>query len=160
MNDAFTMSGVHGAGKVGDKPCGLPGRHRDAAQSLAERTAVNVFQRKERPAGRLADFVDLDDIGMLKAGDDFRFRQEAGVFLRPYLRPAQDHFEGDDAVKDFLARLVDDAHAAAADFTQDIVASHLRRRIDGRAAVVGRETLASELLRSKGLSRYGALGRR
>src|SRR5665213_2519008 len=94
MNNAFTVGGVHGARQVGDQSSRLQGWQGDAAQTLRERPAVDIFQRKERPTGGLANFVDLDDVGVLKTGDDFRFGQEAGVFLWPNLRPAKDHLEG------------------------------------------------------------------
>ena len=50
----------------------------------------------------------------------------------------QDHLEGDDAVEPELAGLVDDAHAAAAQLAQDLVAG------DATAAEGGGRTSAPE----------------
>ena len=47
---------------------------------------------------------------------------------------AQDHLEGDEAVEAELAGLVDDAHAAAAQLAQHLVAGDGRRRKGGRAS--------------------------
>ena len=103
------------------------GNGSDPRRALGQAAARDEFQREERPAVGLADFVDLDDVGVVEAGDDLRFGEETGVFRRSVAAIVQDHLEGDDAVELELAGLVDDAHAAAAQLAKDLIAGHLRR---------------------------------
>ena len=99
----------------------------------------------------LADVVDLDDVGVLEPGDGLGLGEEAGGGLGAGVRAGQDHLQGDGAVEPDLAGLVDDAHAAAAQLAQDLVAGErgvgtpgggrrrvaIRRRGDGRLESVG-----------------------
>jgi hypothetical protein len=72
--------------------------------------------------------MDLHDVGVLQASDGLRLDAEAGQVCLAGVCPRQDHLEGHDAVQLDLPGLVDDAHAAAAQLTQNLVA---RRRCPG-----------------------------
>src|SRR5262249_35153726 len=49
---------------------------------------------------------------------------EAGPLVRAGMRPGQDHLQRDHAVQGQVPRLVDDAHAAAAQLAEHLVAGH------------------------------------
>ena len=164
VDDALPVGGVHAPRQVRDQPGRLARRQRvGPAQALGQAAARDEFQREERPAVGLADFVDLDDVGVVEAGDDLRFGEETGVFRRSVAAIVQDHLEGDDAVELELAGLVDDAHAAAAQLAKDLIAGHLRRVAAGagrwRRRTVGwspgKESAAAP---SCSLSRAAAMG--
>ena len=63
------------AGIVAEPVLTKPGR-----EGVAEAAAGAEFQRKVRFALVFADFVDLDDVEMLQAGDGLRLRAEASQF--------------------------------------------------------------------------------
>ena len=69
--------------------------------------------------------IDLDDVRVLQPGDRLGLGQEADGGLGPGVVAGQDHLEGDDAVEPELPGLVDDAHAAAAQLPEDLVAGDL-----------------------------------
>ena len=68
-----------GAGERLDQPGRRRGRPRGAVERLIEAAAVEILEREERPAGRLADLVDLDDVGVLRAGRPPRPRRGTGA---------------------------------------------------------------------------------
>ena len=76
----------------------------------------------------LADLVDLHDVGVLQAGDRLRLGAEARQVGWPAWPPARIIFSADDAAEPQLPGLVDDAHAAAAQLAQDLVARNDRDR--------------------------------
>ena len=104
----------------------------------------------------LADLVDLHDVGVLQSGDRLRLDAEPLPLRGAGISAAQDHFQGDDAVEADLPGLVNDAHAAAVQLLQDLVAGHgqahrWRRPGAGRRGPVGRKF---------GAGRIGIGGRR
>ena len=76
----------------------------------------------------LVDVEDLDDVRVLELGDGLGLGEEAGGGLGAGVGTGQDHLEGDGAVEPGLAGLVDDAHAAAAQFAHDLIARDRRGR--------------------------------
>ena len=73
----------------------------------------------------LTDVVDLRDVGMPQAGGGPGLDLEAAdVFRRCQVR-GQDHLDGHGAVQGLLPRLVDHAHAAPADFFQELVGTEI-----------------------------------
>src|SRR5438477_374209 len=66
-----------------------------------------------------------------QAGDGFGLDLEAEAVLRRGVGAGQEHLEGDDAVELQVAGLVDDAHAAAPQLAEDLVARHGRQRPPG-----------------------------
>ena len=81
-----------------------------------------ILQLEEGQAVGLADVVDLHDVGVLQAGDGLRLGQEADGGLVVGMGTGQDHLQGAGAVQEDLSGAVDDAHAAAAQLAQDLVA--------------------------------------
>ena len=72
---------------------------------------LQQFQGEEQKPLVFADVVDVDDVGMVQAGDHLGLAAKAHLFLRPASsRPAASSLQFGAAG---LAGLVDDAHAAA-----------------------------------------------
>ncbi len=106
-----------------------------ASQPACQRAALYEFKGEERPSVRLADLVDLHDVRMLQPRD--------GLGLYPEPRPlgwvaigAGEHLEGDGPLEGQVPRLVDDAHAAPAEYRLHLIAGNLRQVGGGRHGVL------------------------
>ena len=132
MDDALAVglgdAARHGFDQLGG-PLRRPGR---AVETPVQAAAVDVLQLEERQAVGLADVVDLHDVGVLQPGDGLRFGQEADGGLDAGMGAGQDHLQDAWSVQEDLSAAVDDAHAAAAQLAQDLVAG------DGGDDAVGR----------------------
>jgi hypothetical protein len=84
--------------------------------------ALDVGHAEVRQPIVNADFMDGRDMGVVvEAGVGANLFAEAGeVFGRGEVA-AEDHLEGDEAIEAALSRLVNDTHAAAADFFEQFV---------------------------------------
>jgi hypothetical protein len=89
-----------------------------------QRAGGAVFQREEGEACVLADLEDLHDVGMLQTGDRLRLDAEAFQLGSAGVAARQDHLQGDDAIELEMPSLVNNAHAAAAQFGEHFVARH------------------------------------
>ena len=88
-----------------------------------EAAAGAELQREERPAVVLADLVDLHDVRVLQPGDRLRLGRGSGPARPPPAwPPARIIFSATTRFSAALPGLVDDAHAAAAQLAQDLVA--------------------------------------
>ena len=133
MDDAVLVGVVHGPGEQLDEPGRLAGRPRVPGQVLGQAAAVHELQGEVRVAVRLADLEDLHDVLVLQRRDRLGLAPEPLPLGRPGVRPGQDHLQRDGAVEGELPGLVDDAHPAAADLPDDLVAGDQRRgEIDRR----------------------------
>src|SRR5579859_8075887 len=68
---------------------------------------------------------------MLKPGNGFGLDLEAGEVLAANLLTGQESLERDDAFEVYLACLVDNTHAAAAELTQDLVTRNVEGGLEG-----------------------------
>ncbi len=105
----------------------LAGRQRGAVAAIVETAAIDVLELQVGPAVVIAQVMDLDDRRVLQARDRLGLGQKAGRGLGPGVGAGQDHLQGADPVQVDLARLVNDAHTAAAQLPEDHVARHLRQ---------------------------------
>ena len=124
MDDAAQVSGVHGPRQRLDQLGGLARRLRLATQHPVQPAAIDVLQRQVGAVVVLADLVDLDDVGVLEAGDGLGLDVEAGQLGRAGVDARQHHLQGDHALEAEVPGLVDDAHAAAPQLPQDLVTRH------------------------------------
>ena len=69
VDDPLHMGGVDGAGEDADGPRGLSDVLRPAIDVGGETASVDEFEGEVREAADLADVVDLDDVGVLEAGE-------------------------------------------------------------------------------------------
>ena len=81
-----------------------------------------ILERKERPAFVLAGLENLHDVGMKQLGDGFRLGAKPRQAHLTDMRSRQDHLERDQSLQPAMPGLVDDPHAAPAEFLQDVVA--------------------------------------
>ncbi len=82
---------------------------------------------REKNGWPLADLINLDDVRVLQLGDDLGFLVKAKAFIAAGMGRVEDHLEGDDPIELQVFGLVDDAHTAAAEFTEDLVTGHGQR---------------------------------
>src|SRR5262245_50487081 len=92
----------------------LARRQRRALEPARQAAAAAELQREVGQAVVLADFVDLDDVGVLQPRDRRRLAAKAVEAFVIGVAAGEDHLEGDDAVQLQVPGLVDDAHAAPA----------------------------------------------
>ena len=103
-------------------------------EELLDRLALDKVHDKIRLAFVAADRVDGNDVGMLQPRRGLRLALEAlhvlfgGAFAR------QEDLDRHLPPQDRVARLVDNAHAPAADLRQDLVRAHLGRQLPGALA--------------------------
>jgi hypothetical protein len=128
MDDAVFVSVLHRPGQGPQQLRGGARRLRHAVEVLGQAAAVEVLQREERETVVLADLVDLHNVGMVQPGHRLGLGAEAGQVFRLGLGAGQDHLQGDEALELRLPRLVDHAHAAAAEQAQHLIARHDRQR--------------------------------
>ena len=68
---------------------------------------------------------DLDDARMPQRRDGLNLGQKAGPLVRPLVGAAENHLERDNPVESHIERFVNHAHAAAAQFAEDLVIGNL-----------------------------------
>ena len=143
-------------------------------------------RREVGEAAGLADVVDLDDVGVLEAGDGLGLLVEPRQGDGAGVGAGQDHLERDQTIQVDLAGLVNDPHAAPAQLLEDLEAGDdwppgrspgsrrgrvrrferagRRRGIDRAGGGVAGQTLAHPRLRGQpaaerlGLARRGQPG--
>src|SRR5438105_4161072 len=69
----------------------------------------------------VVDFVDRADVGMIQGGRRLRLPFEAGESLRIFGNLVRQKLQGDEAVQLYVLCLVDNTHAATAEFLDDAV---------------------------------------
>ena len=127
---AVSASGI---GWRGAAICSAP----EVIEQLAERLAADELHREVVDAALLADGEDGHDVRMVDLGRGLGFVLEAGDVLFVDGGGSGQDLEGDAAAEGDLLRLVDDAHAAAADFADEAEVAELAREC--RAVIAIRE---------------------
>ena len=118
--------------RAGRPRAAAAGRRR--ATCSRERLARDVLHAQVRLPVDRADLVDGDDVRVLEPGGGLGLGAEPGaVGVGRQVRLA-DHLQRDDPVEALLPGLVDDAHAAAAEFLEQLEVAELARQ-GGRTAV-------------------------
>ena len=112
MNDALRVRMVHGPGQQHQELCRLLRGQRSAGQPACQGAAFRILHCKKGPAAQLAHFINLHDVGVVKASRSLDFDEETLPFLLSRQWTRQDHLEGDQPPELDLPRLVDDPHAA------------------------------------------------
>ncbi len=124
MDDAVRVCIADCSGQGRGQFGGACGRLRMAGQELLQTAAVAKFQHEERQPALFTDFMDLHDVRMLQACDGLGLTAETGDIVGAGVVAGQNHLEGDDAIQLRLLGPVDDAHASAAEFTENLEAGH------------------------------------
>ena len=130
MNDLLFMSVCEGFAHLHKHMQNARRRNRPATtKNFFQRSAFNVFHRDVEATGLFARIVDRHDIRVIELRGGLRFTHEVIDRLRILGQRLRKNFEGDDSVKQGVLNLVDDAHAAAAKFTNDLIAVVFRTLI-------------------------------
>ena len=114
--------------------------HAFAADQLVEGFAFHIFHDHEIEAVVGGDVVYDDDVGMVERGCGLGFLDEPLLALRVGQLLVGEDLDGHDAVEMGVLRLVDGAHAAFADFLQDVV---VKKRLAGYGHQVSYNSTAS-----------------
>ena len=95
------------------------------------------------------DVVNGDDVGVVKRGSGLGFLDEAAAALRIAGHAGGQHLHGDEAVETGVAGFIHLAHAAGAEFFEELILQNVRstmsllRRTDGRRQCSAGEAPAS-----------------
>ena len=108
-----------------DRPPRSSGRAPQLGDRLLQRLAVDVLHRVVVDALLLPDGEHRHDVRMVQLGRRLRFVAEAGDLPLIEHRGERQDLERHAPVERLLVRLVDDAHAAAADLAHDPVVADL-----------------------------------
>ena len=141
------MRRVDGPRQRLDQPRGHRDRLGRPGHPLGQAVALYQLEHQVRRAGLLPDAVDLHEVGMLEPGHRLGLDPETGQDGRAGLGTVVHHLDRDRPVQVLLPRPVHHPHAAAAQHTQDRVASDLQEslgldaRLDWPAVKLGRDAL-------------------
>ena len=95
---------------------------RGAAELLRQTAALDQFQREVGPTVLSAEFMNLDDVGVLQARHRPRLGLEAGQLFRAGETSGSHHLQGHEAPRPDLPRLEHDPHRPLAEHAQQLVA--------------------------------------
>ena len=120
MDDPLIVGVGDGAGQRQQQlGRGARGQQR-GSQPLVKALAGDELHRQEGAVPLLAHLENLHDVRMREPGGGFRFGAKPCTLARAMRR--KHHLQGDDATQAALPGLIDDAHPAAADLLNDVVA--------------------------------------
>ncbi len=114
-----------------------------AIEDFVEAFAGQKLHGDEGSVPFVAQLVDGDDVGMLKAASRTRFRVEALQKIGVVGKTGSECFEGDNAVNEGVAGLIDDTHGALADLLNDFEFAELPHRC--RSTPLPRQANPSEI---------------
>ena len=129
MNDAAFVGVVNGDGERPHQVGGCNRWLRLAIQTVGQRAAIDIFLREIWLPEMLAGLVDLHDVRVLKSSDGGRLGAKSGELFGSGMAGPQNHFEGDNAIQRPLPSLINHAHAAPAQFAENVVSR--RRKVPG-----------------------------
>lgn len=104
---------------------GNAGFERTGGDPLGQIAALDQRHREEELSLVLAHVVDGHDVGVREGGGGACLVAETSRFRGRNEAPVEQHFEGHVPAGGELAGPIDDSHAAAADFFEELVAAEL-----------------------------------
>jgi hypothetical protein len=147
------MRGVERVGDLDAETQRLLERKRLVANGVLESMAFEAFHDDERMSIRLADFMNGADIGMIQRGSGLGFTLET---LKRLLIPydvVRKEFQGNETVQLGVFGFVDDAHASAAEFFDDMKmcngAADERRGIRHVSPILESRYVSSQRIRAR-----------
>ena len=139
MDDPLRMGRLEGVGqRQGELGRLARGEETIAAQAVGQAAAVHPLHDKEGQAVVLADFVDLDDVGVAKP------RKRARLPAEPLASAAGKELDRDQALQPRLPRPVDDPHPTPPDLAPvgELRQVGRNRRLGGRLVPTAVETVS------------------
>ena len=121
MDDALGVRGVERIRDLNRQRDKLVILHRTRADGVLERQAIEKLHGDERLAFMLVNVVNGADVGMIQRRSGLRLALEAGQSLRIFGDIVGQEFQRDKAAELEVLRLVNHAHAAAAQLLDDAV---------------------------------------
>jgi hypothetical protein len=134
VDDAGLVRHLHRFGQRTQQCGGSAGRLRRAREFLGQAAALDELHGKVRPAFDVTRVEDCNDVRVSQAGQRRGLPVKPLQFLGGGERAREQHLERNRAIERSLSGLVDDAHAAAAQHAQHLVAGDLRQAGGGRHA--------------------------
>ena len=118
------------------QPCARPG---GAVELLFQTAPFDILHLQEDETVMVADVIDLGDVGVPQPGDRLGLGLEAQCSRLTGVVAGQNHLEGAETIQADLTGQIDDSHAAAAEFVQNLVAGYggYRPPRPGRSDAVG-----------------------
>ncbi len=113
MNDALPVGAIHGLGQNLHHLSRRENRLRIAFELALQTAAIDVFQRKVWAAIMVADFIYLNDVGVLQLANGLCFGAEPAQFHLTGMATGQDHLERHDTLDAALPRLIHHPHRSA-----------------------------------------------
>ena len=114
MDDALFMGVLKGLADPRDDSHRLFRRQLPGLQQLPEAHAIGELHQQVIEAVGFAKVIDGNDVRMIEPGKGLRLPHETLGELRVLLLFRRENLEGDEAVEQWLPRLIDHTHAAAA----------------------------------------------
>ncbi len=121
VHDASGVRGAKGVSDLDGEAQRFVHAHAVRGDELGEGLAGHVLHGDVVVPVRGSDVVDDDDVGVVESGGGFGFLGEAALALGVVHAVRREEFEGDEAVEVGVAGFVDNAHAALAEFFEDVV---------------------------------------
>jgi hypothetical protein len=122
VNDALFMGVLHRPRQRLDQRRRLPDGEGALTQALGQAAGGAKLQREEGLPVVLPGFVDLNDVGVLETSGGLGLGLEARLLLVAGVGPGADHLQRHLALQGDLKSAIDNAHAAAAELFEDLVA--------------------------------------
>ena len=118
---AMLMRRMYGAGQHGCQFGRLAGGQRLSGKARRKALPLDILHDEKGMLALLADLVDLNDVRVLQERHGLGLPQEPPPLLFPDRTVRQDGLDGHDSPQGDLPGLEHDAHAATAQFLQDLV---------------------------------------
>jgi hypothetical protein len=127
VDDALDVGEMNGPGEDLDQAGGVARRVELAAHLCSQRVAVDPLHRQVGPAAPLSHLVDANYVGVADLSSQLGLVTEADELFCRRQFGGQHHLQSDRPIERQVLRLVDNAHAAAADLLAHVVAGHARK---------------------------------
>src|SRR5262245_44924844 len=143
----------------------FPGGKSSGVEELAQIHAIDKFHEEKDQSVRRPEFVEGDDVGMVEPGQRLGFTGKAIGKRAIATNAGRENLQRDDPVQFLLPRLVNRAHATAADQSDDLELREFHGKLGGGLRIEGQRFAAAievggkrrfqQALRAKSLRRAG-----
>src|SRR5579862_2198160 len=134
VDDSFGMSRIKCIGNLDSQRQHQLGFHRLPGDAMLQRQPIQKFHGDERTPVLFGDFMDGTDVGMIQGRSRLRFALEPAQSLRVFRNLVRQELQGDKAVQLYVLGLVDDTHAATAEFLDGAI---MRNRLANKRIGTG-----------------------
>ncbi len=129
MKNALIVRGFQRGAHFLDESQGFGGSKATGLHRLAEVDAIDEFHDEEMKGPGVPEIEDVDDVGMIEAGEDAGFAGKAFLEGRVVVVVDVENLQGDLAIEPWLAGFVDGAHATNPYHLQDFKIGKMWRQV-------------------------------